>query len=81
MRRWIKRLYLFDDILNDPFKLVPFAFDIFRQFQLTAGANKIMFGVGATEISVSRDIVIEKSCGKLDGDRKRRSYKIAYLSA
>lgn len=73
--------HLFDDILNNPFKLVPLAVDIFRKLQLTAGTDKIVFGIGATEILISRDIVIKESCSKLNGYRKRRSYKIAYLSA
>ena len=45
-----KTITFFDNIINDPFKLVPFAFNILCKFQPTAGTTRIMFGISASEI-------------------------------
>ena len=50
-----------DNIGNYPFQLFPFAFNILCELQLATGTDEIVLGVDASEIIVSRDIVIKKS--------------------
>ena len=79
--RWVHNsFHLFDNILYDPFKLVPLTFNIFCKFQLTTGTNKIMFRISASEILIAGDIVIKKSGSKLYCNGESGFYKIADLN-
>ena len=49
------------EIFAESFKLIPFALNVLRKLQLTAGANKIVLGICASEILGARNIVIQKS--------------------
>ena len=56
-----KCLFVVYYVRYDPFKLIPFALNILCQLQLTAGTNKIMLGISASEIIITGDIIIKES--------------------